>query len=122
MSLLLARVAVGELVATPRNKGNKSSRPHDPPGSKGQLFTYRDRSDNDVATVHFYHFNGVLLSPPDPKSIWIDGKRYLIYPEDLMANPEKRKFKTIKWQKRYGCYRAFACCLRGPLDLWRTAH
>jgi hypothetical protein len=81
------------------------------------MFSYRDRDDNEVATVHFYHLNLVPLSPPDPKSIRIDRKRYLPYPEDLAANPEKRLVKSIKWRKRYGCYRGLRCCLFGPLAM-----
>ena len=120
-SLLLARVAAGELIVSPRNKGNNSPRSQDPPGSKGQYFTYRDRDDNEVATVHFFHLNGMPLSPPDPKSIWVERKRYLVHTEDLIANPEKKLFRTIKWRKRYGCYRNLKCCLQGPLvavPLW----
>jgi len=117
-SLLLARVAAGELYASPKNKGNPSPRSQDPPGTRGQMFTYRDRNGDEVATVHYYHMNGSPRSEPDPKTIRIGPKRYVIHPEDAKANPEKRLFgaDAKKMRKLYGCYRKCSCSLRGPVD------
>jgi hypothetical protein len=75
-SMLVARVAAGELIAAPKNKGNPSPRPYDPPGTKGQMFFYRDSNGDEVATVHFYHLNGKPRSEPDPKTVTVGGKRF----------------------------------------------
>ena len=103
-SLLVANVAYGALTMVPRRKK---------PGSR--TWSYRDKNDNEVATVHFYETGGLVVSPPDPKSVMVDGVRYVVYDEELRANPERRLFsKSVKWQKRYGCYRKLKCCAFGP--------
>ena len=107
-SLLLANVASGRLTMVPRN-------PKKPPGSR--LWSYRDRNNDEVATAHFYERNGSVVSPPDPKSVKVGNIRYVLYDDDLSANPEKRYFNSKEWRKRYGCYRKVKCCVFGPLNV-----
>src|SRR5262245_50945427 len=115
-SMLVARVAAGELVATPKTKGNPSSRPYDPPGTKSQMFLYRDSNGDEVATVHFYHVNGKPRSEPDPKTVTVGKRRYVIYSEALKAEPERKWLKSEKWLTPYRCMRRLQCCLFGALD------
>jgi hypothetical protein len=117
-SLLLAGVSTGTLKMVPKNlrkKPSRSTRSQDPPGTTSQTYTYRDKNDNEVATVHFYDYKGTPLSPPDPKTVTVGSRRYTVHSEDLKANPEKRYFRTRKWQSRYGCLRKLKCCFSGPL-------
>lgn len=114
--MLVARVAAGELVAVPKNKGNPSPRPKDPPGTRGQMFFYRDSKGNEVATVHFYHLNGKPRSEPDPITITVGPKRYVRHSEPLKAEPERKYLKTEAALAPYRCFCRLWCCLRGPLD------
>ena len=83
------------------------------PGSR--TWVYRDKNGDEVATVHFKDDNGAPLAEPDPKTITVGNRRYIIHDERLKANPEERYFKSVKWRKRYGCFRKLRCCQTGPL-------
>jgi len=111
---LKARVRSGELRAVPKNKPKPSTRPQDPPGAMRQGFRYFDRKNNEVATVQYWHVQDKLVSPIDPKAIYVGPQRYMIFPDDLEANPEHR-FEQIWKQKLYGFYRKAKCFIFGPV-------
>ena len=116
-SRLVARVKSGELVSAlkyPRKKPGPKRR-QDPPGTVNQAFIYSDHHGNEVASVHYWHLNGVPVSPVDPKAIRIGPKRFVIFPDDETANPEKKWFMSVIGRKAYGFFRKMKCFVFGPL-------
>lgn len=79
------------------------------------MFFYRDSNGNEVATVHFYHFDGKLRSEPDPKTVTVGSKRYVVHSEPLKAEPERKFLKSEAALAPYRCFMRLLCCLRGPI-------
>jgi hypothetical protein len=114
-SQLVARLAAGELTSAlkyPRKKPGPK-RPSDADGTVQQSFLYFDLEGNEVATVHYWHLNGVPVSDPDPKAVRVEHRRFVVYPDER-KDPEKR-LKYVWLQKCYGWYRKLKCYVFGPL-------
>ena len=122
---MVERLAAGEFTVQrkrPNRQPTPSTRSQDPDGAVNEGFLYLDSDGNEIATVNYYHLNGIPLSPVDPKAIRVGTKRYVIHASDLDANPEKRMFPgSLSDQIRYGCLRRLGCCLHGPIERipWR---
>ena len=78
-----------------------------------QGFRYFDSNDNEVATVQYWHIDGVPVSPIDPKAITVGVQRYVIFHDDLAANPENC-YKQVWQRKIYGLYMKVKCFVFGP--------
>ena len=77
------------------------------------MFTYTDHDSREVATVHYFHCDGFLVTEPDPKTITVGNTRYVIHEEPLMKDPEKRY--PEQFRHYFTCWYRLMCCLYGPL-------
>ena len=79
-----------------------------------RLWAYLDKNDDEIATAHFYEKNGRCTSPPDPLTVTVGSTRYVRYPDDLDANPEK-KLTTEAEKNQYKNERKIQCFASGAL-------
>jgi hypothetical protein len=112
-SWLPARLSKGELIEKPKNKGYDSSLAGHPPKTRGQMFRYLDQNNHEVATVHYFHCDGFLVTEPDPKTITVGKTRYMIHPERMDAYPELHVSESER--PHFNCMQRLKCCSGGPL-------
>lgn len=118
-SWIVPRWAKGEFQEQAKNKGNPSKKDGHPPGTVGQMFRLVDHAGDEVATLHYFHCNGFLVTEPDPKSLKIAGKRYIFDPK---APDPTRTTDDLVRQRRIGCVLKWRCCRQGPADRLPLPH
>ena len=114
-----ARVTSGELACTMRKRNKPdpiSKNPNHPQDTRSRHLMYTDKNGDEVATAHVYECGGTFVTRPDRKTITIRGVRYVIHPQDLDANPEKR-LRWIRLMRLYGSFMKLNCRLFGPIDV-----
>jgi hypothetical protein len=111
------RIATGEFMLVPRPKAKMSKLPNHPQGTLSQHAWIYDQSGIEVASAHYYVSPTGPVTPLDPKTIKIGGKRYTIDPDPQRANPEHR-LPYLWMRKTYGWLRRkIICPVFGPLDI-----
>src|SRR6266536_3795496 len=90
-SRIVERHAADEFTVTARKKSNPSKWSNHPKDTRSHYFTFRDRNGDEIATAHRYLCPTGPVTDFDPKTLTINGLRYVIIPDDpLRANPEHR--------------------------------
>src|SRR5947207_2736153 len=89
-SHIVERFEANEFTAIPRNKSNPSKWPDHPKDTRSYYFTFRDKDGKEVATAHRYICPEGPVTPFDPKTLTIDGLRYVLDPDLTIQNPEHR--------------------------------
>lgn len=114
-SRIIARHESNEFSVTPRDKGNPSKWLNHPKDTRGYYFTFRDGDGIEVATAHRYLCPSGPVTDFDPKTLTINGLRYVLIPDPKVANPEHR-LPFIWMRKAYGWVRRHVICpVFGPL-------
>ena len=103
-------------------KSRQSKISSHPQHTRSEHVVFEDNRGNEVATAHYFVGPSGPVSPLDPKTLKIGQIRYVIHPNQSVANPERR-LPFIWMRKCYGWVRRRVICpVLGPLSvLPRTA-
>lgn len=111
------RIEAREFTLVPRPKAKLSTKPNHPKDTRSQHVFVHDQSGVEVATAHYYVCPTGPVTPLDPKTLKIRDIRYVINPDQNVANPENRL--PYIWMRRvYGWVRrTIICPVFGPRDI-----
>jgi hypothetical protein len=115
-SRIVERISAGEFTTTLRRK-TLSKRLNHPNGTRSEMLWIRDQGGIEIGTVHHYIFPNGPATPLDPKTLTVGTTRYVIHPDQKIANPE-HLLPFVWMQRMYGWIRRkIICPVFGPLDV-----
>lgn len=108
------RQLAGEFQVIHKDSKNVSKKTNHPKDTRSRWSTFRDNNGDEIATAHHYICPSGPVTPIDPKALKIGDMRYVIHPNDLVANPE-HKLPATWMMKVYGFVMKLKCAVFGPI-------